>query len=77
MTVATSIAHQMSDKKDLSLTERREGSYLRDAVSFVIILAALYEILYNQTGDKLYRTARKAFTIAAAIGIIIEIAGLV
>ena len=47
---------------------------MREAVAFATILAMLYEILYNQTGNRLYRAARKAFVIAAAIAIAIEIA---
>lgn len=50
---------------------------MRDGVAYAIALAILYEILYNQTGDRFYRVGTKLFIITAGIGIIIEIARLI
>lgn len=49
---------------------------MRDVIAFTTLLAVLYEILYNQTGKRLYSAARKAFIILAAIAIVVEIASL-
>lgn len=45
-----------------------------NAVGFAVISALLYEILYNQTGDRFYRAARKLFIFAAAIAAVVEFA---
>lgn len=50
---------------------------MRTLIAYATVLAILYEILYNQTGDCLYRAAQKLFIIVAAICIIIEIARMV
>lgn len=50
---------------------------MRNGVAFAIVIAILYEILYQQTGNRLYRMARKIFVIVAGIGVAIEIFKLV
>lgn len=50
---------------------------MRDVIVYTTLLALLYEILYNQTGNRLHRAARKLFIIAAATATSIEIASLI
>ena len=50
---------------------------MRNGVAFAIVIAMLYEILYQQTGNRLYHTARKIFVVVAGIGVAIEIFKLV
>lgn len=45
-----------------------------NAIGLACIFALLYEILYNQTGDRLYRAARKIFFAAAAVAAVVEFA---
>lgn len=53
--------------------QEKGGNLLRNGVAFAIVIAMLYEILYQQTGNRLYHTARKIFVVVAGIGVAIEI----